>query len=672
MSVSPPARIPANEAETRVARLHRAHALAGKSGRAFFLGLLFMKLVKSRARCAVFLGVVSACSLGTSGVCAQVAVSPVLADVVVTATRVAVPVTSVIADVTIIDRTTLDLAGQSSLRDVLGQQPGVQWSSNGSYRSTTGLFLRGASSSQTLILVDGIRIGSATSGSPSLENISLDRIERIEILRGAASALYGPDAVGGVVQIFTREPVDGFQWSGSIGVGTDGQAQAAASLGGRSGAIGYSLGISHERATGINVTTNPASSGFNGDADGFTTTSVNAKLTAKVARDHSLTFGVLQSQTTYMFDGTPFPNPLVLTKATSDAQAKPRLDAAQLTWIANWLPIWTSTVRVGVAQDESISEYYRMTDGALAGSSKFNTVRRQAIWQNDVKLGTDVATVILESRQETVDSSAAYTVTERSINGAMLSYALNRSDWSGLAVLRNDQNSQFGSYTNWALSGGYVLSPGLRAVASTGTSFQAPTFNQLYFPGFGTPTLRPQINRATEIGLKFNSVNTVWSAVFYRNAIEGFIAPATNVQSAWALLRGITLSADLRQGDTRYTVSYDYADPRSYSSTPANNDIRLVRIAQDLWQARVTHKFQDVNVFGELRVSSTRDDNRVVGSGRETLPGYATLNVGTDWKFRKDMSLLVRLNNATDTQYSLANGFSMPGRNLFVSLAWSP
>jgi vitamin B12 transporter len=631
-----------------------------------------MKLVKSRARYAVLVAVMSVCGIGASEIHAQVVNAPAFSDVVITATRVAAPVTSVIADVTVITRTILDQAGQSSLREVLGRQPGIQWASNGSYRSTTGLFLRGASSSQTLILVDGVRMGSATSGTTSLENIPLERIERIEILRGAASALYGPDAVGGVVQIFTRDPVDGFHWSGSLGVGTDGQAQGAASLSGRSGAIGYSLGISHERATGINVTNNPASSSYNEDADGFETTSLSAKLTARVARDHRLTLGVLQSQTTYSFDGTPFPNPLALTKASSDAQAKPRLDAANLSWVAQWLPEWTSTLVVGVAQDESISQYYRIADGVFAGSFKFNTTRNQITLQNDVKLGADVASVILDTRKEAVDSSTAYNVSERSIDSAMVSYALNRTDWSGLAVLRNDQNSQFGSYTNWALSGGYVLSPGLRAVTSIGTSFQAPTFNQLYFPGFGNSALSPQINRASEVGLKFDGANLVWSAVVYRNAIQGFIAPATNVQSSLALLRGVTLSGEVRQGDTRYAVSYDYTDPRSYSSTPASNDLRLVRIAQDLWQARVSHKLKDVNVFGELKVSSNREDNKVVGTGRETLSGYATLNLGSDWKFRKDMSVLARLNNVTDTQYMLANGFTMPGRNLLVSIAWNP
>ena len=213
---------------------------------------------------------------------AQAQAVPQLAEIVVTASRVAAPVTDVIADVSIIDRSSLDLAGQSSLRDVLAQQPGVQFVSNGGYRSSTSIFLRGASSSQTIVLIDGVRVGSATSGGAAFENMPLDRIERIEILRGAASALYGPDAVGGVIQIFTREPVEGLQLTASLGAGSDGQQQAGASLRGRAGAIGYSLGLSNEKANGISVTTNPTASSYNPDMDSFDVTSLDAKLTAQL------------------------------------------------------------------------------------------------------------------------------------------------------------------------------------------------------------------------------------------------------------------------------------------------------------------------------------------------------------------------------------------------------
>jgi len=596
-----------------------------------------------------------------------------LKETVVTASRVATPVTDVIADVSIIDRAQLDQAGQSSLRDVLARQPGVQFSANGSYRSNTSIFLRGASTSQTIVLIDGMRVGSATSGGASLENIPLERIERIEILRGAASALYGPDAVGGVIQIFTRMPTEGLTLSANLGVGSDGQQQAGASVRGStgSGGFGYSLGVSREKATGISVISNPAASGFNADADSFTSTSVDAKLTAKINKSHTLTLSLLQSQTDYQFDGTPSPNPLALTKVTSDAVAKPRLNNAQLKWEAQWLDAWKSTVLLGSSDDESVSEYFRFADGAFGGSNKFNTSRRQLTWQNDITLGKDVLSLVLENRSESVDSSTNYTVTTRDIRSALVSYALNRADWNALAVLRNDDNSQFGGFTNWALSGGYRLTGNLRAVASVGTSFQAPTFNQLYFPGFGNTALTPQRNRSEEIGLRYNQGSMNLGAVMYHNEIQGFIIPSTNVQSALAVLRGVTLSADMQVGATTYAVSYDYADPRSFSSAAASNDLRLVRIAQNVINARVSHRMGDVNVFGELKLSGDREDNNLAFNGRDVLPGYGLLNLGVDWRIRKDLSLLARLNNATDTQYMLANTFSTPGRNVFVSLSWS-
>ena len=157
----------------------------------------------------------------------------------------------------------------------------------------------------------------------------------------------------------------------------------------------------------------------------------------------------------------------------------------------------------------------------------------------------------------------------------------------------------------------------------------------------------------------------------YHNDIQGFIIPSTNVQSSQAVLRGVTLSASLQAGATDYSLSYDYADPRSYSTVAAQNDLRLVRIAQNVLNARITHRMGDVSVFGELKLSSNREDAKVVGTGRDTLPGYGVLNTGLNWKIQKNVSMLARINNLTDKRYTLANGFSVPGRNMFVSMSWT-
>ena len=594
-----------------------------------------------------------------------------LPETVVTASRVATPIKDVLADVSVIDRTALDLAGQSSLRDVLSQLPGVQMSANGSYRSTTGIFLRGATSAQTLVLIDGVRVGSATSGLVSFENLPLSRIERIEVLRGAASALYGPDAVGGVIQIFTRDTGEGLQADANIGLGTDGQQQAGASVRGSSGIIGYSVGVSREKATGISVISNPASGNYNPDEDSFSASSVDAKLTAKLSKKHGLSLSLLRSDTDLQFDGTPFPNPLRLTKLTSDARSLSKLNNATLKWDAQWLAQWHSTLLLGTSDEQSLGDYFRMTDGAYGGSSKFNTNRRQVTWQNDISLDKDVLSLVVENRNESVDSSTAYTVTSRDVRSALVSYAFNRPVWSALLVARNDDNSQFGSFNNWAVSGGYRVTDALRAVASVGTSFQAPSFNQLYFPNFGNTALQPQRNRATELGLKYNAGNVSMGAVVYNNDIQGYIVPSTNVQSSLAVLRGVTLSANVRSGDSTYSLSYDYADPRSYSTNPASNDLRLVRIARNVFNARVDHRFGDMGVFGEVKVASDREDNNLTFSGRDVLPGYTLLNVGANWKVQKNVSLLARVNNLTDEKYSLANAYSTPGRNVFVSVNWA-
>lgn len=620
-----------------------------------------------------------ACAAYLSAAQAQTIPSTEVKEMVITGTRVATPVRDVIADVTVIDRTTLDNAGQSSLRDVLSTQPGVQITSNGSYRSSTNIFLRGATNAQTIVLIDGIRVGSATSGGAALENISVDRIERIEILRGAASALYGPDAVGGVIQIFTREPTGALEVKASVGTGigggADGQRQTSASLRGGNGVLGYSLGTSRESARGISVVVNPANTGYNADLDGFEAASTDAKFVLKPNKDHAVILSLLQSETNFQIDSvipTGTANRLALTKETLDTHSIAETKNATLKWDANWHPNWKSTFSFGTNDEKSRQEYLRASDGALGATGKFNTNRQQMTWQNDVLIGKDVLSTLLERRSETVDSSTVYAVTDRSVQSAMLSYAFNRTQWNSLVVARRDKNSQFGGFNNWAFSAGYRLTGTVRAIGSVGTSFQAPTFNQLYFPGFGNTTLVPQQNRASEIGLKYQQAGVALSAIMYENTIQGFIIPSTNVQSSLAILRGGTLSADVNAGNTVYSASYDYADPRSYSSTPASNDLRLVRVAQNMINTRISQHMGDFTMFAEMKLSGNREDLKVGSTTvRETLGGYNVLNLGGTWKMQKNTSLMARMNNVNNTQYMLANGFSMPGRNAFVSLNWT-
>jgi vitamin B12 transporter len=597
-----------------------------------------------------------------------------LKEVVVTANRQAVPITDVLADVTVIDRLQIEQAGQTSIRELLAQQPGVQFTSNGSYASTTGLFLRGATSTQTIILVDGVRIGSATSGTAALQNLPLDRIDRIEILRGPASALYGADAVGGVVQIFTREPTPGLAAQARVGFGTDGLQQTGASVSVSHEGLGLRVGVTQESATGISVIKDPQSTNFNPDLDDFKANSADAQLTARINAQHRLSLSFLENRTDYRFDGRPSPNPLALTSLTSDAINKLILSNTALKWNAQWSDRWTSTLLLANSLDQSVNEYYRFRDNAYGGGDRFNTQRQQATWQNDLKFGKDVATLLLEQRSEAVDSTTLYNVTRRDLSATMASYALNRERWNALAVVRQDFNSQFGNFNNWSLSGGYRLNPQWRALASSGSSFQAPTFNQLYFPASGSfspnPNLQPQLNRGNELGLSYAQGRLSLKGVAYYNVIQGFITPTTNVQESLAVRAGYTLTADLQQNKTRYSVSYDYTNPSSVSAT-TNDYTRLVRVAQQMLNARISHRIRNHALFAEYRLSSDREDAPLTGTTRIVLPGYSLINLGGDFRMNKELSMLLRVNNLANTDYMLANSFSMPGRTAFVGLNWS-
>lgn len=593
---------------------------------------------------------------------AQAQQTSTLQPVVVSATRSAQPVTDVLADVTVIDRAAIEQAGMQSLAELLASVPGVQFSTSGSYRSISGVFLRGASTSQTIFLVNGVRVGSATTGAYSVENLPIDRIERVEVLRGAGAALYGPDAVGGVIQVFTREGRSGSQKIVSIGVGSDGQSRVAASIYGQTGGLGYGIGISSERAKGINAKL-PTASGFNSDRDGFEFNSIDASLKYQINRQHQISGQWLVSQGEYGFDGSPFPNPLSLTAATARAESVPKLDQLSFKWIAKWTDAWTSTLQLGASKDTSVSEYVRESDGAFGGDSRFNTKRRQLSWQNDVRLGGGLLTLIAEQSEDEVDSSTAYVVSERKVRGLTASYALRSKFWDGLLTVRNDNNSQFGSFTNWAISGGFKLNEQWRFTGSVGTTFQAPSFNQLYFPNFGNPSLTPQQGKAQELALRYQQDKTLASVVVYRNQIDGFINPATNAQSSLAVLKGFSLSFDTAWNKTTLSASYDYADPRLKPS-----DQRVVRVARNVLRTQVSHQFGNWKPFAELRLVSNREDNRF--PGRVALAGYGLLNLGTSYQWNQAVSVQARLNNLSDTQYSLADGFTMPGRNLFVSLNW--
>lgn len=586
-------------------------------------------------------------------------------EVVVTATRIPQRVNDVLADVTVIDREQIEQAGQSSLPELLQSQPGLEIAGNGGAGKSVNLFLRGSTAQQVLVLVDGLRMGSATLGTTTLQDIPLAQIERIEIVRGAASSFYGSDAIGGVVQIFTRK--DEGQVSASIGYGTYNTRQLAAHVSNAIGDLHYALNVSSHETNGfssLRVTT-----GLDADNDNYRNLTVSGSLSYDLAQGHELGVQFYQSSNHINYDdGTNFP-------ANQDDIQR----SYAITSRNQFLPYWLSSVRLGKSVDDSDS---------LGGFGRgiFRTYQTQFGWQNDFALPLGTLSLAYDRLNENVEGNpggATFTTPSRLNNGYLASYFVDAGAYSLQASLRRDYNSQFGSHTTGNVSLGYRVTPAWRVTGNFGTAFRAPTFDDLYWPfqnfgAFGTyqgnPNLRPETSRNKEIGLVYETGGQRASATVYHNEVKNLIVAAQGLFNDFpanigsATMEGITLGYQGQLFGTSVRSSVDIQNP--------TDD------ATGLWLARRSHKhaslwlghtFGALEIGGEIIASGKRFDD---AANTRKLDGYALLNLTASYALNPDWTLSARANNVLDKQYTLATQFgtpfNTPDANVFVSLRYAP
>jgi vitamin B12 transporter len=404
-----------------------------------------------------------------------------LAPIVVTAARMPQPIATLTADLTVIDADAIAASGARSFAELLQGQPGVEIVQNGGPGSTSGVFLRGANRGQTVLLVDGLRVSSSTVGAPTLEAIPLDQIERIEILRGPASSLYGADAIGGVIQVFTRRPGPGVSGRLSGGLGTDDTRTVAGGISASLGAVALTLQAGHRQSDGFNATTDPSSFIWNPDRDGYDSNDVGASATVTLAPGHAASARYLRNRLDNQFDAGP----------GFDDRTRTTLEIWQVESRNRFADAWTSKLTVGEAADDSVSS-------TAFGDYPFRTRERQYGWQNEFVLPHGTATLAVERREERIDEEAGFAVTRRDTNAIVGVLQFARSDHTLQANLRHDRSTQYGGQTTGAIAWGYRLAPQWRITASYGSAFKAPSFNDLYYPGFSNPDLEPETARNVE------------------------------------------------------------------------------------------------------------------------------------------------------------------------------
>ncbi|MDP3222340.1 MAG: TonB-dependent receptor [Rubrivivax sp.] len=576
-------------------------------------------------------------------------------QVTVTATRTATRVNDVVAEVTLIDRAALDRAAGRTLVELLSQHAGLQFASNGGLGKTASLFIRGLESRHTLLMVDGVRVGSATVGTPSLDNLPLEAIDRIEIVRGPMSSLYGNGAFGGVIQIFLRQAGKGLSGHAKLTAGSNSYGQVAGGVGFGNGVVDAAVQVQHTDTKGRSASNPKAPFGnFNDDRDGFRQTGGSARLGWQALADWRLELLALQSTGLTRIDDGP----------GADARAEMDNGLVSLSARGKLTPGWQTRLSVS---DSSDAYDTLASASAFAALGVIKTRSRQLSWENSFATPVGTALALLERTTEKVSRPGApFAVSDRDIDGLALGLSGTAASHAWQASLRHDRNSQFGGISTGALAYGYAFTPAWRLGASFGTSQVLPSFNQLYFPGFGNPNLLPEEGRHGELSLRWtageHSVRAAWYDYRYRGFISSGPAP---VNLPRVEIDGVTLAYEGRWRGLDLTAALDHTDPKNATTGNANFGKQLVRRAQQAlrlgadWQAGVWSAGATVAAF------SHRFDD---AANTRRLGGYGTLDLRAEWALTREIKLGLKLNNVGDKAYETVLGYNQPRREGFVTL----
>lgn len=579
-----------------------------------------------------------------------------LERVVITANRTPQALSSVLADVSTVEREEIQRSGAFGVADLLVRLPGIEFARNGGPGATTSLFIRGGETRHTAVYIDGVRVDSQSTGGAPWEQIPLDRIERIEVLRGPAAAVYGSDAVAGVVQLFTQRGQGAAQPTASLTVGSYRTAQAQVGVSGSVDALDYALSAGHGRSDGFDART-AAAAGHPPDKDGWERSSVQGRIGFRLHPAHRLDASLLASNLRSGYDGS----------AASDDQNHHQLRTGSLAWEGRWRP--ESITRAQVGQTDSIYEtrpsFYRT-----------RTTLKNYTLQHEQRLGTHWLTGTLERREDTLSNPA--TAFASDLRGERHQDALGvgwRGDFGGhglQAHLRHDDDSEFGGKSTGSLAWGWAFVPPWRLTASAATSFRVPTLYQR-FSQYGNPALVPESGRNVELGLRWAAAGSEASLTAWRNRVVNLInfgAPGPCVDAfgcyvnvGRAELKGVTLAGRTRWGSVALRGSLDWHDPRNIDA-----DTVLARRARRLATFGAEAPLGGWTVGTEVQAAGLRFDN---AANTQRLGGYALLNLFASTTLMPGLALEARIDNLGDKDYQLARTYATAGRHGQVAVRWT-
>jgi len=599
--------------------------------------------------------------------------------IVITASRQEQRANDSIASLTVIDRQTIDQFGASTLGEVLSRSAGVEFSRQGGPGAAETVFTRGTNGGHTLVLIDGIRVGSSSLGTTAVEAIPLEQVERVEVLRGPGSALYGSDAIGGVVNVITKTGQSNSPAVlASVGSGSNGVYATHVGLNKKNEQTAYSLIAGLSGFQGINslaTSTNPA---YNSDRDGYANRNFGLNVNHVISDAFQVGAGVLSARSQSRYDA--YQTNQLWQKVNGRLDYKRTHEVSQANVYATLKPLanWTSTFRLADAMDTD----EQLSSSVGGDNDRFKTVQKQFTFQNDVRLPVGKALLLVERLEQKLSSNNIYSLYERNID----SYA---AGWTGQVEknsfqfnLRQDKSSQYGNKDSQYFGYGYKLTPQWGMATSYGTSFKAPTFNDLYYPvtpgvGGGNPNLKPEEATSREVSVRYEGTQAQGHLTHFDNRINNLIQWADDGSGAWyptniaaARIKGQEFGASIQNRSWRYKLDLTLQNPIDTST-----GIRLMSRAKRYATMSSIYSNQQFKAGAELRMVGHRYYDPTTPT---RMSGYALVNLFSEMQLNTDWKLFGRIDNLLNKNYELAHSasppvavYGVPGRTLFVGLRYA-
>ena len=596
-----------------------------------------------------------------------------LNPVIVTGALSEQPLSDALASVSVIGRDEIEKSQSSTLADLLQGEAGIEFGRNGGIGSTTSFFLRGQNSKNIAVFIDGVRSPVDQLGSLQITDLPLAQIEKIEILRGNASALYGDAAVGGVINIFTRQGVGKPAPYGSATLGGYGLKELNAGYGGVVEDIKFNLQMGSVENTGLSAMNTSQKPLANPDSDSYQNQYFSVGLEKKISLATSLGFRVNHSQSNYDYD-------YAYSSLTTDTHQQTKSNDSYVLYVLTaFNSDWKSKLDLSSSKinyeeilngSRNISYYgFGLNDGEQKSVRWFNTYALHE--KTLLNFGLDYSADQLVFTGANSDSFSM----KRSSHGVFVGVNHSWENWTFQTNIRKDvldvTNSDASAVitsinpnsTSGLLGIGYSLSPAWKLITSVSNGFSAPT---AYDVSQNTK-LTPEKFQAKEFGVSYLGSHQTFSIVYFEidttNSIEYSDDYPYEPSNAYiSKNRGIESTGQTEWGGVRIKASLVIQNPKNLTYDEA-----LARRAKRYGSLDLTKRIEAYDVGVKVFASGERKDSHY---SSDVLESYALLSVYASRQFGKDWVARVKLHNLLDESYQLAYGYNTPGRMLTATLSY--